>query len=551
MKVRVTMRGIKFRFLALCLITSIVASILLVDLPQVEAQGNSSFGYDTVGAITVSLHDRIRGSWFNCTQAGRVYNITAYINPDGGKYKAAIYEKEGTAFVAATEEAELPDVTQWWTFNFTVGNRPLVQASTKYYLVVWSSGGAPLIYCDEATGRGRLRNEFYTGDFPDPLGGEEEDLLYSIYCNYTTSYQYQFEFKGTYDEDTGLLKSPSERAVNVTAYYSDGTAPETFEVNGTYSYYTNNTVEHFHFELGSKDREYWVSTEGVWTVYIFNTTLTTYTITFNDLAGILTTYSWVTASRYINGSLMVVEKRKVDALDQIVMNLQQGAKYTFELEQTAATTYAYGDLLMTDTTEFTLPLKPFTFPQDIILTYKYTRGWGFRTSGETTDNITLRYEDTKDQTVYVRLWVYFYDNDTVAHSKNYTSGENEIDYTWTSAVHNLSYYSIIQVNHYLFGLMEFRNVFPRGWSENPWGLEILGSLPFGIDTNVLIPSAILIAVILIFSAVTAGVGGVIVCGVATFLVYMGWLPIPVATLAVCWILSVLYAIVEGRRRLRY
>jgi len=171
---------------------------------------------------------------------------------------------------------------------------------------------------------------------------------------------YSYTFHGLFDENSGLLKSASERAANVTAYYIDETS-ETFEVNGTYIYNTSFIPLYFHVELGTNDREYWLSEEEVnINIYLFNQTLTTYTISFLDFAGVLDDNPIVEAQRYINGTLMMVEKRKVDEEKKLQFSLILGCKYTIIIQDGAS--YTFGDVLMTSTTTIQLTLKGIKFP---------------------------------------------------------------------------------------------------------------------------------------------------------------------------------------------
>ena len=193
---------------------------------------------------------------------------------------------------------------------------------------------------------------------------------------YVTFETYQYAFHGLFNEDSGLLYSPSERAVNVTAYYIDETS-ETFEVNGTYTYNTSEIPLYFLFDLSTQDREYWLGEDEInIDIYVFNQSLTTYTISFLDLAGALDDYPLVEAQRYVNGSLMTIEKRKVDAENKISMNLITGVKYNLVIKD--GSSYTFGDVLMTSTTTFQLVLKGIEFPKETLLTCKYVHIYGYR-----------------------------------------------------------------------------------------------------------------------------------------------------------------------------
>ena len=351
--------------------------------------------------------------------------------------------------------------------------------------------------------------------------------------------EYEYTFNGVYDEDTGLLKGASERAVNVTAYF-EGAFTETFEVNGTYKYMPLMRPLYFYMNV-SNPRQYWLSIENRKTIYIFDTSTTTYVINFLDLAGVLDENPYVEAKRYINGTLHIVEKRKVDVERKVVMNLKNGEKYTLTIED--GTSYTFGDLTMTDDTTVRLTLKGVDFPPDFALAYKYVRAYAYR---ENTTIVTT-YEDTKFDTYMVEIWIKF-ENGTVAYYQNYTDTNSFVD-EWNGADPTLDYYELCQIMHNQFGVLDFATSLPAGWGGSPFNLDILGFLPFGVVTSAIIPAVLIIGATLLFSSLTVGVGGIFMCAIASFVTAVGWYPIDPSTLVICWIIAILLGIVQARKRL--
>lgn len=348
-----------------------------------------------------------------------------------------------------------------------------------------------------------------------------------------------FEFHGLFNETTGLMEAIG---VNVTAHFTTGVnITQTFEVNGTYNFGASVKPQYFTFDL-TNNREYWLSEDETSAIiYIFDDDTTTYTISFLDLAGTLDEYSFVSAKRYINGTSHTVEKRKVDVEKKIIMNLVDGRKYDIVVSNGAS--YVFGDLLMTSVQNVQLTLKGLEFPERIILGYKYVRVYATRNMTSGTP-ITIFYEDTLDQTTWVETKVYFQSNNSVAWT-NTTTASTFIAY-WHGSDNVTDYWCEVTINHAKFGIMTYRQVLPRVFSGNPWGLPFLGILPF--NTNLLIPAFILLCVFGVFSALNVVVGLFAGVSMATILAYIGWVPIGPEVLILAWAFVIITALAYGKRR---
>jgi len=350
-------------------------------------------------------------------------------------------------------------------------------------------------------------------------------------------YDYEYTFYGLYDETTGNR----DGAVNVTAYYPEGISPETFGVDGMYMYGSYNKPVYFLFNL-TNDREYWLGADDdTETIYIFDDTTTTYTISFMDFAGILDEFSYVEAKRYVNATLRIVEKRQVDVENKIIMNLVNGVLYTLIIGD--GQEYTYGDLRVTDDTSIVLTLKSVDFPKETLLTYKNVRIYGLRAFDNPTGNITITYEDLLEETTSVDIYIN-YKNGTNVY--NATVSSDSFVHTWASAENDTDYAVVCDIDHQRYGEYTWRNYFPRTFSEMPWGLGFLGTLPF--NTAYILPAFLLLFVGGCFTVINAQLGAFVTVVLACILAYIGWLPIPAATLIVAFTLAILMALIYAKRR---
>lgn len=353
---------------------------------------------------------------------------------------------------------------------------------------------------------------------------------------------YIYSFYGVFDEDTGYKTGT---ASNVTAYF-EGALTEIFEVNGSYVYSPSKKPLYFLMELGTQDRQYWLgATENTAAINIFNQTLTTYTISFIDLAGVLDNHPFVTAQRNINGTMMTVEKCKVDVEKKVQMNLKQGIHYNLVISDGAS--YTFGDLLMTSTTAISLTLKGINFPQEIITAYRYNRIYAERYNNFSTIKVT--YQDTLGFLADVTVDIYF-ENETKATSTTRYDGTAAFVYTWLLAQYNETYTVRVVIIHSQYGTMNYNSILYRGgYNVRPWSFP-LGTIP-NLNTADIIPMFILGGCFLIFSKANAYVSGFFVVGMAALMCILGWVSIPASMIMAAFVVVVLLALVSSKRRSYY
>lgn len=358
----------------------------------------------------------------------------------------------------------------------------------------------------------------------------EVTYAYSAYC---------YTFKGPYDEQTGV---PLGTTVNVTAIFPEGTSPVTFTVDGEKTYRPLTKPTYFSINL-TNDREYWLGmNEDTATIYIFDDSTTVYTIAFLDFAGVLHEFSYVEARRLVNGTLRTVEKRNIDLETKVIMSLINGDIYTISIGDGA--TYTIGDLRVTDDTTVTLTLKGVDFPKETLLTYKYVRLYGLRVFANPNGNITITYEDTLEETTSVDIYIN-YKNGTNAYNATETS--DSFTHVWANALNNTDYAVVCTVTHERYGEYDWKQYFPRTFSTMPFGLDWLGTLPF--NTAYILPALLIVFVAGCFSVINPYLGAFATVVTACFLAYIGWIPIPSATLIVAFTLAILMALIYAKRRI--
>jgi len=361
---------------------------------------------------------------------------------------------------------------------------------------------------------------------------------YYVY-NYAS---YLFTFKSKYNEDDGS-RYASDRETDVTAFYSDGTASETFTVNGTYYFGSASAPLYFSEAIDSITREYWVDSETSATIYIFNSTstLTDFTVKFIDVQGILADYPFITLKRYVNGTLFTIEKRKADIDNKILVYLVSGVKYSIYVSS-----YVFGDYLFTGdgTDVIQLNLRNIGIPENLILTYQYITLYQVRDN----TTITTDYVDSTGLTTSVTIVTYNATDNTVDDTHVETS--NDFTYNWASADSEQNYYSITTIVHSTYGTLTKRTYLPclNSLYGNPWDLSFLwASAPNATMPLMLVGTMIILACAMAFSQVHAGIGALITCFVAALLTWMGWMPIPLTGLVTAFGFAALIFIANKKR----
>jgi hypothetical protein len=371
----------------------------------------------------------------------------------------------------------------------------------------------------------------------------------------------------TYEERSGLnvplfYTYPTAGYVNgsylpyVSAHWNDGRPTVVFLVNGTNIDWLNGTItaqpttfgskpEHFHYymnanesavQTGVGDKEYWLSSQDVSGQTFYITMLTygaflDYTVQFDDLANVLSTYQYVSINATLNGVSHIIQKSKLDVQDRVHFSCLYQSKYAMQIGN--GVNYDYGDVLFEDANPISLQVSPLNFPDNILIGAKYAHMWAVRNM----ENVTFYYENTMADTISVDYYIYFaYNNTLVTHQAGgavntwvslYSGLDNETDYVIDSFAVSTS-----------LGTIQRRQ--PLLWTpatSDPWDLSFLGTLPF--DTSQLIPLLILLIVAGASSAKNVWLGIFLFLAVTALFITLGWISIGINLVAICAIFAVL------------
>jgi hypothetical protein len=341
-----------------------------------------------------------------------------------------------------------------------------------------------------------------------------------------------YYFYGPYDEETGYLLDEN---VTVDIFYDTGGYPVySYDFNGSWVFPVSPQALYFRFTFeDNSTREYWVDpSEDVLPVYIFKGDTTDYVINFLDTTGILKDYPYVTAKRYVNGTLHTIEKRKVDEYNSVLMSLVYGRTYVITLGS-EENTYTFGDLTTTATTGIQLILRGVDFPRGSLIQTDI-RMYGVRDN----TTITVAYSDASEATVNVTLT--FYDSSlTSVYSVTFTN--NSFTLVWSSAESDMSYMVMATINHDTYEQQTWKQYFPAVGSAEGFDWSFLGD--WGFDSTMIIPAFIIIFAAGCFSKVNAYVGAVLMCVTALILTWIGWIVIPVGLLVAGFALAILMGLV--------
>ncbi len=356
------------------------------------------------------------------------------------------------------------------------------------------------------------------------------------------NYLYYY-FEGLYDEDTHALVG----AVNVTAFYDDGTNSTTFEVSTNYNFSTATAPQYFYIDLGADHREYWLSPDekvnvlnGPIYLYTCGAGLDDVVITFRDLSNALTDADFCVIQRNINGAFHTVDKRLIDITKTAVVSVKPNTVYNVIIGN--GVSYTFGNVNMY-TTPITLTLNGLEFPQSLVLQYKYIQLWASRLNSS---SILIQYYDSKQETIYVT-----YSITNEAGIVVYSTTKNGVN-SFIDTINNLdehtNYYVDAELLHTTFGLMSWNQVLPYSSdSVSGFNLDFLGSWP--VDTDWLFFAALALCVFAIFSVMNAYIGAFLGCAVVTILAWAGFLQINTGALVAAWGFAIILGITFAKRRL--
>jgi len=344
--------------------------------------------------------------------------------------------------------------------------------------------------------------------------------------------------------------------VNVTLSI-ENTDPYSFVLNGTSG---NADTEDIQIEqrgvaftwnfTGATNytRVYYLTDETFEEIWLFIPNVATesvylYTFEINNFAGVGNPYMETIIN--VGGQNRIVERQSAVVVSSIPFYMVYGRRYTLRLISDEGD-HTWGDYVALSDTAITLTVRGVDFPKSTLYKFKYVRVYGLRVFGVPYGNITVIYEDLLNMTNSVTIYIE-YVNGTTAY--NATETQDAFVHEWCSALNTTDYCARIVVDHDRYGEYTWKQFFLRTHTVNPWdSLEFLGNLPF--DPGI-IPGLIIVLIAGgAFSVLNPAVGAFAACGIASFLKFMGWFPIPLPLLVAAWVFTFAFALVMARRRVR-
>jgi len=359
-----------------------------------------------------------------------------------------------------------------------------------------------------------------------------------LYITYQTYGAYLFRLYGAYDE-----MGYRDGAINVT-FYRPTQQWLNFTLNGTYNVTSEaDTRMVFQFDLGyNQSRVYYVK-DDYEDIYVFKPSEPYYTYYFTivDLVGV--TNGYLESILNINGTDRIVERWRLDVMNNIPFVMSWGRAYTIRLTCDQGT-YVWGMFVASAETSQTLTITPAMFPT----TYPGLNV----TANALRKNATwiqVNYTDNEALTSWVQITIQY--KSGFSWSTAYTQNN-------TGNTHQLDWYSADEDVDYLAKVTALQNGTTQTWtfslpkpalSTNPWDvLDSLGNWPFPAKN--LIGLFIILAVFGVFSYWRMPLGCVLGVITAGFLTLIGWLDLNWNLIALAGSVAVFAGIAKAKREER-
>jgi len=355
---------------------------------------------------------------------------------------------------------------------------------------------------------------------------------------------YIYSFYGAYYENG----TSTYQNTTITAIFLDSTS-YSFVLNGSYTYVPSSQPSFFRWNIGTLERTYYV-TGWNQTINVFTPEASygLYQFSIQDYAGMIDSTTYLYSYRIINDTQYVLEKRNVKAtVNKVPLVMTVGASYLLVLNN-SLTEYSFGYYTAGATTTDTLTVYSIDFPSQTKLTYQYI--WIDASRSEDNTFILVNYQTVQGNTSLVQLWITF-KNGTTTYYANSTS--QTVQFQWDQADNMTNYLVYVNADHSILGTVTFRKTLPYYIDVNPpFNLSPLGT--WGIPATQVVPFLIIIAVAVVFSAVTVPLGLIMTVITAGILRYIGWVTFTgtlsgdAELLGIIGSLAIMYALYKARRK---
>lgn len=239
----------------------------------------------------------------------------------------------------------------------------------------------------------------------------------------------------------------------------------------------------------------------------------------------------IRVTRFLDGATRDIVRQPFDIEDAVTMYLMRDELYVLSVFDNDGSERSLGNLIADAAGEQTVTFPSIDFwPTGYVgddVSWAYT----FNTSASI---LRVQYEDSSNLTTWLRFTVY---NSTWGQLFQTSSNLSDVTITYNGAAENVTYISLFEVVHPMFDPINETKV----WRDRGGGFaEISGFDADNLDEALNWLSWIICtAVILLFSAAHAPVGGILAILLATYLRIEGWLDISGLWLGIGWIIAVL------------
>lgn len=360
-----------------------------------------------------------------------------------------------------------------------------------------------------------------------------------LYISYSTDASYLYRLYGAYDE-TGYR----DGAINVT-FFRPTQQWLNFTLDGEY-YVTSeeDTRMVFNFDLGyNTSRVFYVGDTTYRDIYVLKPSEPYYTYYFTivDLVGI--TNGYLETILNINGTDRIVERWRLDVINNIPFIMSWGRAYTIRLTCDQGT-YTWGLFVASAEQSQTLVITPGMFPT----TYP---GLNVTVNAERRNAtwIQVNYADSENLTSWVQINIQY--KSGFSWSTAYTQNN-------TGSTHQLNWYSADEDVDYLAMVTAFRDDETLTWSfslakppltTNIWDvLDALGDWP--IPAENIVGLGLVLMVFGVFSYYSMPVGSVLGVVTAAFLTLIGWLDMNWNLIALAGAVAIFAGLAKAKREER-
>jgi len=349
-----------------------------------------------------------------------------------------------------------------------------------------------------------------------------------LYVSYTITSAYLFRLYGAYNE-LGL------RDGNISVSFFRPTQERlNFTLDGQYNATSEaDTRMVFHFDLGNNySRVFYVGDTTYMDIYVFKPSQPYYIYYFSIIDYVGITNGYLETILNINGTDRIVERWRLDVLNDIPFTLSWGVAYKIRITCDQGT-YDYGIYVAGATSEFTLAVTSNMFPPSATHIGNITINAN-RTQAHT---IQLNYTDTENQTDWVQVQIFDLTGTSALYSTNNTGSTHQI--SWGNANNATDYRLEVLASHQVRGIIRWSVVLPalEAARSNPFDFDVLGTFPF--ESSQLIGMVITGFTFATFSARSKEIGVFTGVMVAIILTAIGFLNISWAWLTVTFAIAII------------